>query len=289
MKFLEIKAVLKKSLNGSPQEFIDLIEAHAFPLKTHPSFTINLCHKVWTKAFYDPCWTQVVHKMGMLGLRTSNPFMWVKRSVDNGKHDLACVTHQFANYNTVQDKNMATLSLALYAKSSFLLTALISTPVDLSYTFEYVPWSKRGDIHISNHNIEGKTLAYNLMMEAPLTIVYDIMRRNNYTPTSKEWGAVVSSYRMNKHPILSFDELAVFLLLDNNNGEFALQSMITENTHRWATNSSPEEALKQIPHSNPHLKHLPEVMEYLRSLKMKAQIEQHINSSSGVTLIKRKI
>lgn len=289
MKFLEIKAVLKKSLNGSPQEFIDLIEAHAFPLKTHPSFTINLCHKVWDKAFHDPCWTQVVHKMGMLGLRTSDPFMWVKRSLNNGKHDLACVTHQFANYSDVQDKNMATLWLALYAKSSFLLTALTSTPVDLSYTFEHIPWSKRGDLHISNHHINGRTLVCNLMMEAPLTLAYEIMCRNSYQPTSKEWGALVSSYRINKHPVVSFDDLASLLVLDNHNGEFALQCMVEENTHRWALNSTPDDAIAQIPHSSPHLKHLPDVVQHLQSQKVKQNIERHTSALHGLSTTKRKI
>lgn len=289
MKFADIKGALKNSLNASSKECIDLIEQYAFQLRTHPSFTINFSHKVWNKAFYEPNWIAVVQKMGELGFKTSNPSMWVKKSVENQKDDLACLTHQFANYNNALDKNWSALRVALYTKSTLLLPALTSTPLDMSYKFEYIPWSKQGDMHISNHRIEGHTLAFNLMLEAPLTLVAEIIRHNNYPPASDEWGALVSSYRINKHPPLSFNELSDLLLLDNNYGEFALQSMIAENSHRWASNSSAEDALAQIPNSNPHLKHLCEVVEHLRAQKVKDILEENLSSRDLAVAAKRKL
>lgn len=289
MKFAEIKGRLKNSLNASAEESIALIEQYAFQLKSHPSFAINFCHKVWTKAFCESPWIMVVQKMGELGFKPSNPCMWLQKSIKNKKNDLACLTHQFAHYNNSLDKSISALQVALYTKSDFTVPALTSNQLELSYKFERISWSKIRDMHISNHRIEGHTLAYNLMLEAPLTLVGEIIRHNNYTPTAQEWGALVSSYRISKHPPLSFDQLSTLLLLDQDNGEFALKSMVSENNHRWATNSSPEVAITQISNSNPHLKHLCEVIEYLRSQKVKDLIEKHLNDVDVVSTAKRKI
>lgn len=289
MKFSEIKGALKHSLKSSPKECVALIEQYAFQLSTHPSFTINLCHKVWAKAFSEPSWISAVQKMGELGFKPSNTSMWLKKSIENQKNDLACLTHQFANYNNTLDKSCSALQVASYIKSDFLVRALTANPLELSYKFERIPWSKMGDTHISKHRIEGHTLAYNLLLEAPLTLASEIIRHNNYTPTAQEWGALVSSYRINKHPVLSFNELSTLLLLDNNNGEFALQSMIAENNHRWSVKGSSEEALQQISTSNSHLKHLAEVVEHLRSQKVKNLIEENLNNLDAVSKVKRKI
>lgn len=289
MRFSAIRSLLKNSLNATPEDCIDLIQAHALPLRTHPSFTVNFAHKIWMKAFKDENWNKAVQTMGVLGFTTCDPFMWVKKSLKAQKHDLACITHQYANYPIEKNKNLAIRSLALYAQSPLLKSALCHTSMNLSYIFEKIPYHSRYDEHFSNHQIENKTLAHNLLEGAPIDVVYEIMAHNNHVPSKEEWGALVSSSRIKKHPVIPFELLLNVLTLDQNNGDFAVECMINANNTRWLQNPSEEHALDHMPSSNPHLKYIKEVVEHLRSQKIRSTIMDHLQQTAATTPLKRKI
>lgn len=289
MRFAEIRAQFKKALNGSAQECIGLIQTYAFQLQTHPSFTINFAHKVWVRAFEDEQWVEVARIMGELGLRTSNSFMWLNKSIDHNKHDLACITHQYANYTTEQNKNLAVLCLALYTQSPFLLAALTHNATNLSYMFKNIPGYKKNGQYISRQRFENKTLAHCLMEEAPISLAQKIVQHNDHTLSVEEWGALVSSGRR-KQPVLSCEDLESLLLLDKAHGEYAVQCLIKANSNRWLKNVSEDQALHELPVSNPHFKHIKDVVDHLRAQKIKTAIVENLDLAlDTASSVKRKI
>ena len=155
--------------------------------------------------------------------------------------------------------------------------------------FKNVPGYNKNGQYISRRRFENKTLAHCLMEEAPLSLVQAIMQHNDHTPSAEEWGALVSSGRR-KHPILSCEELENLLLMDKAHGEYAVQCLIKSTSNRWLKNVSEDQALRELPASNPHFKHIKDVVENLRAKKTKTAIIENLDlAPNTISNVKRKI